>query len=128
MRFDTLHAATTGAILAWAVRLRSLRPLLVLERCLVLELFLVFLLTAREFVADYTEELIKRLEKMLDGKSPSPYEGEDDLDHVRAQPISLGPVAFGSAQTHLLEQVKVSVPMIAKMVCRCRCESATCSW
>ena len=36
-----------------------------------LELFLVFLLTAREFVADYTEELIKRLEKMLDGKSPS---------------------------------------------------------
>jgi len=66
----------------------------VLERCLVLELFLLFLLTARAFVADYTEELIKRLEKMLDGKSPSPYEGEDDLDHVRAQPISLGPVAF----------------------------------
>ena len=59
-----------------------------------LELFLVFLLTAREFVADYTEELIKRLEKMLDGKSPSPWEGEDDLDHVRAQPSSLSPVSF----------------------------------
>ena len=95
-----------------------------------LELFLVFLLTAREFVADYTEELIKRLEKMLDGKSPSPYEGEDDrlLDHVRRPPALSVLSPFGSAQTHLLEQVKVSVPMIAKMVCRCRCESATCSW
>ena len=49
-----------------------------------LELFLLFLLEARAFVADDTEGLIQRLTKMLDGKSPSPYEGEDELDHVRA--------------------------------------------
>ena len=55
---------------------------------------LLHCLKLRLWLADDTEELIKRLEKMLDGKSPSPWEGEDDLDHVRAQPISLSPVSF----------------------------------